>query len=551
MSSSATKTRYLDLPPPTPGAKPAFNDLATVKRWIGDLPVENARAANELLAKQIGLFASFDIHPDKRLDVLEALRPSVVTVQDEHAKKYRGKPAPLLPHRRETLSEVTALWETLCHAYQRCLDGWARNDKGTLAGQAQALQRALDSMARLMIEHYYAYVVPPRSLYRTLHRLYAYGERFGFATLKVRDAHSDIPEVSPRDTYVRTLLFDAALPREHRPHVLAIVFRLLATWTEKVKVGQVTEELPGEVPPLYTDLAQDRGLRHTQESGEGVRQFEMDALAATIHDRLHHLRHGHNPAETDLGAELSTREFETLLIALHRQWCEGTVKRQFERQPTEALAHVSTGLPAAHFYLSRQPFRQPFAPTPLPPRRRGKIDGTADRIKAATDYLLGSNIIAEQWMVRDESLTGIGLIRPENETGDAWLTHGLLIAVRPRGGNNALVGTIQWLEEAKAGDLHVGVRLLPGVPSAIAARGFGDEEFFPAILLLPLPALATPSSIVVPPGTFAPQRVLDIFRQGINRIQLTALLEGGIDFERVAFMPAGSVYVPIEVEAAP
>ena len=215
----------------------------------------------------------------------------------------------------------------------------------------------------------------------------------------------------------------------------------------------------------------------------------------------------------------------------------------------EALAHVSTGLTAAHFYVSRQPFRQPFTTPALPPKRGRGSDQTKERIKVTTEYLIGSKVIAEEWKIRDESLTGIGLIRPQTEQGDAWLSHGLLIAVRPRGGNNALVGTIQWLEEANNGDLHVGVRLLPGVPSAIAARAMGSEVYFPALVLLPLPPVAAPSSIVLPPGTFAPQRVVEVFRQGVDRIQLTALLESGEDFERVAFMPAGSVYVPVELEA--
>jgi len=533
-----------------PGTKPPFGDATGARRWVAELPLENARASNDLLRRQLDQLTGSEMNPDKRLEIVEVLRPQLIAVQNEHARKYRGKPAPQLPHRKESLSEVAALWDGLCLAYQRCLEGWPKADRTSGPSQALALQRALDATARQIVEYYYAYVVPPRSVYSTLHRLYAHGERLGCTTLRVRDSAGDAGEASPRDTYVRALLFDAALPREHRPHVLAVIFRLLATWTAKVTVEPVGDPLTGDVTPLYVDLAKDRGLRHVLEPALTARQFDMSSVGAMIHDRLHLLRHGRNPADMDLGSELSTRELETLLIALHRQWCEGTVKRQFERQPMEALAHVSTGLTAAHFYVSRQPFRQPFTSPALPPRRsRGKGDQTTERIKVTTEYLLGSKVIAEEWRIRDESLTGIGLIRPQSEQGDAWLSHGLLIAVRPRGGNNALVGTIQWLEESKTGDLHVGVRLLPGVPSAIAARVMGTEEYFPALLLLPLPPLAAPSSIVLPPGSFAPQRVIEVFRQGVDRIQLTALLESGADFERVAFMPAGSVYVPIEVEA--
>ena len=69
--------------------------------------------------------------------------------------------------------------------------------------------------------------------------------------------------------------------------------------------------------------------------------------------------------------------------------------------------------------------------------------------------------------------------------------------MRPRGLNNTLLGTIQWLEEARQGDIFVGVRLLPGIPAPIAARRLGVESFEPAVLLLPLPAVNAPSSILL------------------------------------------------------
>src|SRR5579885_3596898 len=100
MTSPALKTRFLDLPALTPGAKPAFGDAGGAKRWAEGLPTDNGRACNELLRRQLDLLTSSEMHPDKRLDILDALRPHVIAAQAEHARKYHGKPAPLLPHRR-------------------------------------------------------------------------------------------------------------------------------------------------------------------------------------------------------------------------------------------------------------------------------------------------------------------------------------------------------------------------------------------------------------------------------------------------------------------
>jgi hypothetical protein len=114
-----------------------------------------------------------------------------------------------------------------------------------------------------------------------------------------------------------------------------------------------------------------------------------------------------------------------------------------------------------------------------------------------------------------------------------------LVSVRPRGGNTLLVGTIQWLQEAQDGDLHVGVRLVPGLPSPVAVRTNGQEKFAPALMLAPVPALNAPSSLLLPPGTYAMDRVLQVYSRDLESVQLTGLLDAGTDFERVAFVPRG------------
>ena len=98
---------------------------------------------------------------------------------------------------------------------------------------------------------------------------------------------------------------------------------------------------------------------------------------------------------------------------------------------------------------------------------------------------------------------------------------------------------------ARVPDHPLAAKLLPGIPTAIAARPLGDERFVPALMLGPIPNLNAPSSVILPPGSYARDRVFELFVHGIDRIQLTGLLDSGADFERVAFMPAGSGNVPI------
>ena len=527
---TAPKTRYFDLPPVRTDSQPAFVDLVGVRRWLEELKDLPAASANGMLYTQLALFTNFQIGTDTRYSVLEALRPALFQIQAEHTESFRGKPLPLSPQRREVLSEVTSLWDALSRGYQRCLEQWTGRDPGMPDAIAGACARALDAVARKMREQHFAYVQIPSPDYKLLHRLYLFAERHGIARRKVKDPLATVGDpITCLRVYARALLLDAAMPREHRFDRLVIIENWVERWSAKVTIHQEPPEEP-EAAPLFINLARGLGASREPELGSHVRYVDVSALDQSIAKRIHMLRHGKKPDELELGSQLTQREAEHLLVAVHRQWCDGPPRRVHERNPMDQLAHASPGLIAAHFYVAKQPFAQPFNP-PMP------VESGEERVRLATSYLKEHGIRAEQWIIRDESLTGLGLVRPLGESDDSRLIHGQLITVRRRGGGGVWIGTIQWLQEAIEGDLLIGARLVPGIPVAVAARRIGEEPFFPALMLDPIPAMNAPTSLLLPAGTYAPQRVIEIFRRGVDRIQLTGVLESGGDYERVAFMP--------------
>jgi hypothetical protein len=108
--------------------------------------------------------------------------------------------------------------------------------------------------------------------------------------------------------------------------------------------------------------------------------------------------------------------------------------------------------------------------------------------------------------------------------------------VRPVAGGAGMLAAVQWLQEAPNGDLHVGARILPGVPEPVTARDAesGATET-PAIALSALAAVAAPATIVLPRGWFRPGRVLKLAETSGGEVRLSALLEHGTDFERAGF----------------
>jgi cyclic-di-GMP-binding protein len=511
-------------------------DAATCKTWLDHVPLINIGAANSMLQTHLERFAAVECNAETRFATLEVLRPAIVTLQREHGKRFRSKALPLSPQRRANLAATSSLWDALARSYRRCLETMTRRDEAGTRLLAHMCFQAMDAIVHKMVDYHHTYVQVASADYTELHKLFQWAEHAGVLRTRVRD------EIAPDRTlqtcvqlYVSAILFESSMPREHRPLGLGIIERWVGKWASKVVVSAAAPEHP-IVPPLVVNLQAPGGARQESENGnaESLRYLDMTGITQSLERRIEGLQKGRRPEEVGLGTEISRRDGEALLVALYRQWCGGTIRRVSERHRIDARAHVSTGIRAAHFYVSKRPFEQPpdcaeAAMTALP----------EPRIKAAADYMLSNGIVAEEWIVGDESLGGIGLVRPRDELNKTRLAHAQLVSVRPRGAPTMLVGTIQWLQEAQDGELHIGVRLIPGLATPVAVRVSKDEKFQPALLVAPVTALSSPTSLLLASGTYASQRVVEMHGRDRQEVQFTGLLEHGADFERIAFHPTG------------
>jgi len=199
-----------------------------------------------------------------------------------------------------------------------------------------------------------------------------------------------------------------------------------------------------------------------------------------------------------------------LLVFLFRQWCQPKAAR-VERRPAADAAKLSSGMQAIHYALSGA--------------------GSKD----------APGFVLEEWQLEDESAQGLRMVRRAASPGER-LSHGQLVAVRPGEAKNFMLGQVRWLMGADNGDLSAGVRLLPGLPQAIAVRATGlnaqNEKYLPALSLSKVAALNTPASLALPPGWYKPKRVIELMTDPPTRVALTEVLDRGADFERVGYEPA-------------
>ena len=114
-----------------------------------------------------------------------------------------------------------------------------------------------------------------------------------------------------------------------------------------------------------------------------------------------------------------------------------------------------------------------------------------------------------------------------------------MVAMQPVGTSGLLIGVVRWVQISGI-NLAAGVHLIPGEPVPAGVRGTGaraeQEKYKPAFLLPPLEALEMPASIILPPGSFKPDRIVEVWREAATcQIKLKTILDRGAGFERAAY----------------
>ena len=498
-----------ELPPLSAAATPEFSDPAGCKRWLEHVPFADPAAAQREILAQLEQFGRLPTAAANRLAVLETLREAVHFVQLEMSRRFAHHALPLAEAESAAFSLTDRMWREMRSGYQRCLDAAERGESVTRAQAALVAQRLLVCSGLGMLNSYRACRELAPQDWSALHSAFAAAERLDVAEEPVRDFLSrETSDSSPSIAYARALLMALANPNELAQRQLSFLDFVLQRWAAKLEIAREPLAEPRELPPLVVDLASAKAPYRAAAGAAfsaSTRFLGTRALSKSLRGRVDLLRKGESPAKLALGEDCVQPSCEQWLVYLYRQWCEARAARTAERQRASQAAHACIDIGAIHGWLAGDPA-----------------------------------VVPDAWRVQDESAHGLRLSRAAQGLGQRY-GHGQLIGVRPGEAQPCMLGQVRWLMIAQAGELHAGVRLLPGRPSAVEVRSTGinaqAESYARALALAEAAALASPASLVLAPGWFRQKRVIELRRGGALR--LTELLERGLDFERVAYEAAG------------
>lgn len=525
----------------------AIPDFQTGSDIIARLPLANPAQAAIDLERLLDSLLAMPPDGETYFHLLEHARLPIAFVTEDLAKRYLNKPLPLGEIEEDLFLQVTTLWRKAARAYAHCAEKDSPEDHSPQHAHrvAMILHRCIHNTGMLIVEHLRARRELPWGLWLDVHGYYASAEEWGIATLAISDPLEPLDRSTHvQAAYVSFLLCDMAGCYSLSVRDQKLAYRWATCWAPLVGLrhAQTGEALP----QFVVDLMHDSALRPIADclQTEHLRCLDTSRLAQQMTQTKQQLRQRIPPAQLGLGDDCSAAQCHRLLETLSRPWSQARAPRKFRRHATSGAAQLCTGFEEMHFHVSGKEFEQP-KNVHLYSRReyeqlfafRHQVDPTQVLQVRKEHYAKG----IDTWEVVNQSANGFRLVR---STSGRKMTHGQLLALRPHDGESFLLAQNTWLMQEKEGGLTAGIRALPGLPIAIAARSIAEEgetlwefssNYHRAFLLPAVPAVNAEQSLVIPQAWYRKGRVIELFTDGVWRVRLVRVLDAGPDFDRVSF----------------
>ncbi len=475
-------------------------DAKEAKRLLDELPAQDPLKALEELGdwlESVSLAEGF--RPERRIQLLLQLADAAQGRVKRIARDYRapGRLSRVQENRLWTVAH--GYWRQAGLAFARSVDLFVQGAKGADGAKAllpQLLTRCLRSLAQQIKWMHLRYGPYDQAVWGVFNRVYAYAESRNLALAGVQG------ETTPRQEYLRGLMFSASSPEGLLPAEIELAEQVIAQYSPHFAMaGASAPDLP-----YWTDIGQPMApLRAVQPPppAPGLRCFGAGAALGEVMALADRIRAtAAVPPDLDLGAPADADEVLEVLEHLAMYWAPQPPERKHQRHSVKSRLSVTNGL-------------------------KGVIETLGEPSTLAFD---GSN--AESWIVENVSAGGFGAIVSQVK-GD-WLRVGALVAMQPEGGNNWVVGLVRRVNKTAGQQARVGIQTLSRFPavSQFAISGSRAVAGERGVLLKGNDPASAEVQIALRPGVFAPGQNLEATLAGRQHLYMpTGFGERGEDYE--------------------
>src|SRR5512135_828605 len=159
-------------------SSPDFSNAQQCLALLSSLPLAKLNQAHETLAHLLGGMQATPPAPTAYLEVLETVRTSLASVQEEMADRYAQSALPLGSRDDETLRRVVGLWQAMARAYDQ-LARVAGKDADHPGRLELICQRRIHYSGKAILEYFRARREVPKGLWSDLHGYYSAAQECG------------------------------------------------------------------------------------------------------------------------------------------------------------------------------------------------------------------------------------------------------------------------------------------------------------------------------------------------------------------------------------
>ena len=482
------------------GADHPMANPKEARRILDALPAEDLKALEELAHWLESVSVVDGLKLPERAGLLYAIDDAAQPRLRKVAREYCGTARPSRYQENRMWTQLHEYWRQASLAFGRALDAAPKALEPK--SLALAATRALRAAAQQLKWQHLRYGPVDPAAWGILNKVYAYCEARGMADGKLALYPSGGGETSPRQEFLKALMFSASSPDSLLAPEVELAERVIAELAPSFLLANA----PAAGLLYWTDLARAMAplrIVRPPEATAGLRCFGPGNALVSLQSMIQRTE-GTRELPQSLGTTQDPEGALEVLRHLATLWSPEPPERKHARHSVKSRLAIAHGL-------------------------AGVLQAVAD----AGTSLDFDQRATESWVVENVSAGGFGALVPQAKSD--WLRVGTLLAMQPDGGNNWLVGAIRRVSRTSPQEARVGIETLSRAPKAVKfrIRGLNEETG----LLLPAAMLGSGEvAVALRAGVYPPGQNLEATVNGREHVYLP---QGGPeraeDYELIRF----------------
>ncbi len=545
-----------------PVARPQLR-LKQLEQWAITLPKGNTTVVAHQMLEKLKTLNHSPYPARERVELLTFLRPILDELLQTIREPLRKTNIPLDNQQLYQAKLLQSLQEQMAIGYKRATCALASKPQRREFDQLlliESIYMAMVYLSHRLIDTYSLYTEEPAYVWSDLNYLYQFAEANQLHTQLVDDHLPDTPlpvHLTIDFAYKRILLLRLAEPYHLMQHEADDIFRLIASSVESCTLEPYMEIVTqGE---YVIDLSADSAPRYLENTTpwhpSKPRIVDISKVKRQLNIHLSRLLRSNMHNAEFAAVSLVERQQRDMLLRLADAW-HGSLVRQTPRFQLKAQVELTSGLNAAHHYISN---REPFTPEMDELKlisHTYDLDAHHDTV-FANAYLSAlqkdrrhglQNYAINPWWQSNVSPIGIALNSKQNDY-NVDIRVGELVTYRFSGKRlqRWQIGVIRWLKheltDELEGIINIGIMNLANgiVPIGIKAlAGLGHGTEYCRGLFVPKQAISFQQrSLIVPAFSYDVGTILavnvknKIFYAKLTRMLLSTRSFTQFDFEIV------------------